>query len=83
MQNVDEIFPLITKEMQKQENFKLADGGHICLKTKTKFGWAQLDDQGNIPDQFRRNLPCGLKEDCNSVKKRESRDFYDGRVAAI
>ena len=33
----------------------MADGGHICQQMGTKFGGAQLDHQGNIPDMFQKN----------------------------
>ena len=42
MKSFDEVPPLVTEEMQLQEQAKMADGGHICRRTGTKFGRAQL-----------------------------------------
>ena len=40
---------------RRAKKYKIADGGHICRRTGAKFGLAQQDHQGNIPDKFRKN----------------------------
>ena len=41
----------------------MSDGGHICQRTETKLGRAQLGQQGNIPDKFRNNQTSGFRGD--------------------
>ena len=51
------------EEMQYWEKYKMAHDGHICQRTETKFGGAQLDYLKNNLDKFRENLTSGLGGD--------------------
>ena len=47
----------------------MADGGHICRRTGTKFGRAQLDHRGDIPDKFRKKKKKKKKKKNNNNEK--------------
>ena len=80
MQSSDEIPPLVTEEMQSWDKYKTVDGGHICQWTGAKFGYAQLDHLGNIPDKYRKNLTSGLGED---AKMRNCLRTYERRIVPL